>query len=1225
MPWHNTLIDSEILSVHAALIPLGAKGTVVMLGGSEHNSAQGATDENPLDPAKVDRAALFDVAMRMDAVKISSPTTDVFCAGHAFLADGRLLIGGGTESWGGDVAGGPGGGHVHFHGNFGGGRACWIFNKDRKSWDRTMDFGFQVGPQKGGGRWYPSIITLPSGDLAAFGGHPSRRSENWHENNLPERYSATGNAWSWYPNAFGFDYSGILPGTWYPRVSLVTGGNLFFTSITSGKCRLFDPNSGSLVGPQMNAPGSDYQSSWNYAVISLPFVPEDGYRTRVMTVGGVQPQVIQLNPPASGSTPTWENAGTRQGAAAGKRRNYVCPVYLPTGEIFVSGGINGTDDDDAVKTPEIFTPNINWTDLEYQSGAVGTWQTLNEAASIPRNYHSVALLLPDGSVFASGSNIDGNNGDPTDATIAQQNIELYFPGYFNNSNRPTISNSPEMLASDDQTLAFDMSTSAEAAAIEKVTLIRCGSVTHAGDFDQRYVALRFNKEANSAQISAELPGDPSVLPPGYYMLWAVNSAGLPCKVAPFVRMAHVSCQIVTDRDVFSQEEVQSFSGTATFPSALYPMYDGFLPAELANALSVTVRWKDTGATVGSSDVQVIPAGARWLEHPNGWTEVAQRVTYPYSVRINPSAFTAITDKREIAVTFSANGRSCTGDIALVKTPNPYMTDIDPDAQNPHWLSTDIRTFRMRAGDAKYSGMASHGSDDAAAETFAKALINKFKALPNDSNHPFLDLPDSGSDAAVDLASSDASKRVYNYAVAKVRYRAQTTNAQNVKVFFRLCTTLSTGLAYNANGLYKVSATDATAVPLLGTAGGELVSIPFFLGPRQETRQGRSGAASMTAQTLVTDYEAQTISPIAGQEVTAYFVCWLDINHDVDRFPLDTGGGNGPWLETNCQPIRDFFRSPHHCLVAEVFFEPDLTAPGKTPSTSDNISQRNLALLNAENPGSAGGRHVVHPFEISRSRLPSLRTRNTLLTAFDSAGFSVLKTLPDELLFDWGTLPRDTEVTLYFSNIDTAEIMALAQVTRRSPAPFEVIDDKTLRMRVGNGSWLPVPGGSGPEIPALFSAQLPPSIQSGNEYRIAIHQVSGRRRVIIGSVEINIPATKAPLMVDGEVKNLSIMKHIKTRIPTANRWWPIFQRYIGFLEGRVVGLGVDPADVHPNPDGTGKPPTTRDPSPETDPGRSVDDIAEILKECCDRSTRVLQWGFVAIALVLLVLLILMLRG
>ncbi len=41
MPWNSTIIDSEILAVHAALVPNGDEGEVVLFGGDEHWGSQG--------------------------------------------------------------------------------------------------------------------------------------------------------------------------------------------------------------------------------------------------------------------------------------------------------------------------------------------------------------------------------------------------------------------------------------------------------------------------------------------------------------------------------------------------------------------------------------------------------------------------------------------------------------------------------------------------------------------------------------------------------------------------------------------------------------------------------------------------------------------------------------------------------------------------------------------------------------------------------------------------------------------------------------------------------------------------------------------------------------------------------------------------------------------------------------------------------------------------------
>src|ERR671910_981250 len=90
--------NSEILAIHAALLPTNQ---ILMFGGSEHNAAQNESG----NPADLDNTRLFNLSGGTLIETIGSPNTDVFCSGHALLADGRILIGGGTKEWGGEHAG----------------------------------------------------------------------------------------------------------------------------------------------------------------------------------------------------------------------------------------------------------------------------------------------------------------------------------------------------------------------------------------------------------------------------------------------------------------------------------------------------------------------------------------------------------------------------------------------------------------------------------------------------------------------------------------------------------------------------------------------------------------------------------------------------------------------------------------------------------------------------------------------------------------------------------------------------------------------------------------------------------------------------------------------------------------------------------------------------------------------------------------------------------------
>jgi hypothetical protein len=90
------------------------------------------------------------------------------------------------------------------------------------------------------------------------------------------------------------------------------------------------------------------------------------------------------------------------------------------------------------------------------------------------------------------------------------------------------------------------------------------------------------------------------------------------------------------------------------------------------------------------------------------------------------------------------------------------------------------------------------------------------------------------------------------------------------------------------------------------------------------------------------------------------------------------------------------------------------------------------------------------------------------------------------------------------------------------------------------------------------------------YHLSVHQVDGSTRQIIGSFEISIPVAQPEVILDEEVRTLSVLRHVATTIPPGNRWYPIFMRYLGLLAGKVDALGGDSTTVHGNPDGSGRP-------------------------------------------------------
>jgi galactose oxidase len=148
--------------------------------------------------------------------------------------------------------------------------------------------------------------------------------------------------------------------------------------------------------------------------------------------------------------------------------------------------------------------------------------------AVPRTYHSVALLLPDARVFSGGGGLCGTC--PTNHFDGQ----TFTPPYLLNADgsprsRPTITAAPATAAAGSNiTLTTDR-------AVTAFSLVRMGSATHTVDTDQRRVPLTIGGVTGTTATVA-IPADRGVVVPGYYMLFALDAAGVP-SVAKLVKIS----------------------------------------------------------------------------------------------------------------------------------------------------------------------------------------------------------------------------------------------------------------------------------------------------------------------------------------------------------------------------------------------------------------------------------------------------------------------------------------------------------------------------------------------------------------------------------------------------------------------------------------------------------------------------------------------------------------
>lgn len=472
----------------------------------------------------------------------------LFGAGQGFLADGRLLVQGGT-----DYSLDPGVDGLPF------GVVELTGVKQTRIYDPETNTFTQTGDTKRG-RWYPTQMTLGNGEALAFGGvsklikpiyreHPDESLQNVL---FTERFDPKTGTWSDEGQGAKQD----LP--LYPRMHLLPNGKAFFNA--SGQSfnpagqslgqlgwinnKIYDPEKKSWrdigipgltdVGPGKNdgplgpipslVPG--FRGSMTSTMLPLePDANGEYKKASFLTAGGV----LALSPGSylatddsritevdtSGGNETTE---TRMTGKLNGTRWFGSQVLLPTGDVMQ---FSGADKDEVVgpgtefprQQAEIFSPETEkWTPAAVASQA--------------RTYHNTAALLPSGEVLIGGhatiSTLYLNNttlpGGFAPHDGRDPSFEIYKPPYLFRGERPKIQSTVDTLDYGN-TFEVEMAPGTDLENIDSVRLVRNTAVTHIVDADQRQVVLPIVKrEGTTLTVKAPPSGD--VAPPGPYMLFA---------------------------------------------------------------------------------------------------------------------------------------------------------------------------------------------------------------------------------------------------------------------------------------------------------------------------------------------------------------------------------------------------------------------------------------------------------------------------------------------------------------------------------------------------------------------------------------------------------------------------------------------------------------------------------------------------------------------------------
>jgi hypothetical protein len=488
------------------------------------------------------QAAVWDPVT--DTVSTQPLSWDMFCNAMVVLPDGRPFIAGGTLQYD------PFFGETH----------AAVFNPSTNTFTNVQSMQH--------GRWYPTATTLADGRTMLFSG----LDVNGATTPTVEIYTV-GSGWStpvsapWTPPL-------------YPRLHLLPNGNVFYSGPGTGSA-IFDPLNQTWT---TNVARTNYGNTRTYGTsVLLPLTPANNYTPRVMIMGGGNPatattETIDL----SQATPVWQF-----GPDMSQARIEMNAVILPDGKVLAMGG--SAKDEDAT------TASLN---ADLYNPATNTFSSAG-ANAFPRLYHSVALLLPDATVWLAG-------GNPMRGSYQSQ-MEIYQPAYLFTTDvsgnvvpaaRPSISSAPGSVSYGG---SFTLQTP-NASTISSVVLVRAGAPTHAFDMDQRLVGLQFAASSGSS-LNVTAPADGNLAPPGYYMLFLVDSAGVP-SIATWVQVQPATTGLSlavtpTSRSVVQGKQT-SYTASVTVPAGSPPISFSvsglpagaaatFTPATLSASGSTTMK------------------------------------------------------------------------------------------------------------------------------------------------------------------------------------------------------------------------------------------------------------------------------------------------------------------------------------------------------------------------------------------------------------------------------------------------------------------------------------------------------------------------------------------------------------------------------------------------------------------------------------------------------------
>lgn len=495
--------QSGVPAMHAALLP---NGKVVFLDKVENYTQLKLPNGQYAYSSEYDPASgqLTPLAL----------TTNAFCGGGIQLADGRLMSIGGN-------------GPLSFFDPTVGDGFSGLRYLTRSPTDNSYDGQdwSEPGNKLSSPRWYPSAQIMPDGTVLVASGSLNGNDPSIAANNNPTYEILDRNGLSQGESIHMDILVRNQPYYMYPFVHLLNDGNLFV--FVSKQGQIYNPATRSTVKELPDLLG-DFRTYPNTGgSVMLPLSSSNNYEPEVLICGGGPYQDITAPTDAScgrigplSEHPSWELESMPQG------RCMVEGNLLLDGTVLWLNGANR-----GAQGFELATNPTTDALIYYPNEDLGNRWRVDATSAIPRLYHSISLMLLDGTILVAGSN-------PLEQPVLQPSaskpwttefrVERYTPPYLT-GNRDSLRPANLTLGAYNITpggsnFSISFNFSHTFSPNVKIVLYYAGFVTHSLHMGHRMVYCDYtglNSNQTLQNLMVKPPMSHNITPPGYYMTFVV--------------------------------------------------------------------------------------------------------------------------------------------------------------------------------------------------------------------------------------------------------------------------------------------------------------------------------------------------------------------------------------------------------------------------------------------------------------------------------------------------------------------------------------------------------------------------------------------------------------------------------------------------------------------------------------------------------------------------------